>query len=113
MDKSVIVKFNNGEDYALISKMLKIVNVVSDGVNKQAYNVHNKRFDVTIYFEKELTEEDLKAKEKEIETLKSSINKRKALLANEGFVARAPQNLVEQEKMKLALEEEKLAKILG
>lgn len=113
MDKSVIVKFNNGEDYALISKMLKIVNVVSNGVNKQAYNVHNKRFDVTIYFEKELTEEDLKAKEKEIETLKSSINKRKALLANEGFVARAPQNLVEQEKMKLALEEEKLAKILG
>jgi len=111
MDKSVIIRFNNGEDYDLINKMLKITNTTEEKLAKTGYNVHNKRFDVTIYYEKELTEEDLKAKEKEIETLKTSIAKRKGLLANANFVNKAPKNLVEQEQIKLAEEEEKLQKL--
>lgn len=113
MDKSVVVKFNNSEDYSLISKMLKINNVTEESLDKQFFNVHSKLFDCTIYYERELTEEDLKAKEKEIEMLKSSIAKREGLLSNSNFVAKAPANLVEQEKEKLKEEEEKLTKLLG
>ncbi|MBE6155071.1 MAG: valine--tRNA ligase [Firmicutes bacterium] len=113
MDKSVVVKFNNDSNYELISKMLKINNVTTKELNIASYNVNYKEFDLNIYFEKAQTEEDLKILEKEIETLKASIAKRKALLANENFVARAPENLVRQEKEKLALEEEKLTKLIN
>ncbi len=108
MDKSVIVKFNNNEDYELIKKILKITNITEEKLEKVDYNIKNKRFDITIYYEKELTEEDKKLKEKEIESLKASIAKRKGLLSNDNFVSKAPINLVEQEKAKLEEEEEKL-----
>ncbi len=110
LDKSVEVKFNNQNDYELIKKMVKINNIV-DSSNKQAYNVHYKDYDVTIYHERVVTEEDKKAKEQEIATLMASIKKREGLLNNQNFVLKAPKELVEQEKEKLALEKEKLAKL--
>ena len=113
MDKSVIVKFNNDNDYTLVSKILKLNNVVQDDRKLKAYQVSFKEFDVTIYFEKEETEDDRQAKLKEISELEVSINKRKSLLSNDNFVNRAPANLVLQEKEKLALEEEKLIKLKG
>ncbi len=113
MDKSVIVKFNNDNDYTLVSKILKLNNVVQDDRKLKAYQVSFKEFDVTIYFEKEETEDDRQAKLKEISELEASINKRKSLLSNDNFVNRAPANLVLQEKEKLALEEEKLIKLKG
>ena len=108
MDKSVIVRFNNNEDYELIKKILKITNITEEKLEKVEYNIKNKRFDLTIYYEKELTEEDKILKEKEIESLKASIAKRKGLLSNDNFVSKAPINLVEEEKVKLQEEEEKL-----
>ena len=64
----------------------------------------------TLYFEvkNKVCEEDI---QKEIEELEKSINKRKSLLGNENFVKRAPENIVANEKQKLAEEEEKLAKL--
>ena len=111
MDKNVQVIFNNNTDYDLIKKILKIENVVDLPLNINAYPVHFGEYDVTIYFEKVITEEDVLNLKKEIESLKASIAKRKGLLANDNFVARAPSNLVEQEREKLALEEEKLRKL--
>ena len=111
MNKSVIIKFNNDEDYDLIKKMLKITNITEENIAKTSYNVHNKRYDITIYYENVLTEEDIKAKEKEINDLKASIAKRKGLLSNENFTSKAPANLVEQERKKLEEEEEKLKKL--
>ena len=111
MNKTVQVKFNNDADYDLIKKMLKIENVVDHELNISAYPVHNALFDVTIYFEKEVTEEDALNLQKEIESLKASIAKRKGLLANPNFVLKAPSNLVAQEKEKLSQEEEKLYKL--
>ena len=111
MNKTVQVKFNNDADYDLIKKMLKIENVVDHELNIPAYPVHNALFDVTIYFEKEVTEEDALNLQKEIESLKASIAKRKGLLANPNFVLKAPSNLVAQEKEKLSQEEEKLHKL--
>ena len=63
-----------------------------------------------LYFEvkNKVSEEDI---QKEIEELEKSINKRKSLLSNENFVKRAPENIVANEKQKLAEEEEKLAKL--
>ena len=63
-----------------------------------------------LYFEvkNKVSEEDI---QKEIEELEKSINKRKNLLSNENFVKRAPENIVANEKQKLAEEEEKLAKL--
>lgn len=111
MDKSVIVKFNNDENYSLISKMLKINNTTKESIEKTNYNVNYKNYDVTIYFETVLTEEEKASKERELEALRASIKKREALLSNENFVSKAPANLVENEKQKLAEEKEKLAKL--
>jgi len=60
-----------------------------------------------------MVNEELKAKEKEITDLKASIAKRESLLSNENFVAKAPANLVEQEKIKLVEEKEKLQKLIS
>jgi len=113
LDKSATIKFNNNSDYELIKKLLKINNVTTETLNINAYNVTYKNYDLTIYYEKTLTEEDKKALEKEITDLETSIAKRKSLLANPNFVSKAPANLVESEKEKLALEEEKLEKLKG
>ncbi len=45
---------------------------------------------------------------KEIENLKAIIAKRKALLANENYLAKAPSNIVEADRLKLAEEEAQL-----
>ena len=111
MNKSAQVRFNNDEDYSLISQLLKIDHVIKGSSDMPSYSVHYQEFDATIYFEKEITEEEKEFIKKEIETLKASIAKRKGLLANQNFVSKAPLQLVEQEKEKLALEEEKLKKL--
>ena len=48
-------------------------------------------------------------KEKQINDLESSIERRKKLLANENYVAKAPAELVEKERKTLESEEEQLA----
>lgn len=48
---------------------------------------------------------------KEIAQAEGEINKAKGLLANQGFVAKAPQKLIDNEKEKLARAEDKLAKL--
>ena len=55
-----------------------------------------------MYYEKIITEEDEKLKEKQIETLKANILRREKLLSNEGYLNKAPKELVlsEQEKLK-------------
>ncbi len=111
MDKTVQIKFNNNSDYELIKKILKITNITEEELNLTSYKVTYKEFDLTIYYEKEQTEEDKLALIKEITSLKSSIAKREALLNNANFVNKAPANLVEQEKEKLAQEQEKLRKL--
>ncbi len=111
MDKNVKIKFNNDNDYELIIKLLKIQNIINENIDITSYNVNYKEYDLTIYYEKEKTLEDEENIKKEILILENSINKRKNLLNNKNFVAKAPIDLVNQEKEKLALEEEKLNKL--
>ena len=110
--KDFEVTLDNNEDYSLISKMLKIENnIINEKLEKNSFDVTYKNFKATIYFEKELTEEDIALKQKQIDSLKQSVERRKNLLANENYVSKAPAQLVESERAKLA-EEEKLLESL-
>lgn len=107
-DAKVMVNFDN----SLINKMLKLDgNLVSEKLSIKEYKVNYGKLEAIIYYEKEVTEEDILAKEKQIESLKASILKRKKLLSNAGFVSKAPEQLVNDEKRKLE-EEKKLLSTL-
>ena len=45
--------------------------------------------------------------------LKNSIQRREKLLSNEGYINKAPANIVEEERNKLVLELERLQKLIG
>ncbi len=112
--KEAKVKLNNHEDYSLIIKMLKLKDsLITQDLNLNSYNVLSGVYDMTIYFEKVITEEELKLKEKQINDLKNSIARRKNLLANVNYVNKAPQALVEKERETLASEEELLKTLEG
>ena len=107
-DAKVMVNFDN----SLINKMLKLDgNLVSDKLSIKEYKVSYGKLEAVIYYEKEVTEEDILAKEKQIESLKASILKREKLLSNVGFVSKAPEQVVNDEKRKLE-EEKKLLSTL-
>lgn len=55
-----------------------------------------------------MSAEEIKIKEKQISDLEASIARRKNLLANENYVAKAPESLVQKERETLASEEEQL-----
>ena len=63
--------------------------------------------DITYYYQGK--EVDKEALNKEIEQLKTSIQRRENLLANENYVNKAPQNIVELDRKKLQEEKEHLA----
>lgn len=68
---------------------------------------------ITLYYKsKEITEDDIKALEKEKELLINSIERRRKLLSNEGYVKNAPEKIVTLEKEKLNDEENKLKALL-
>ncbi|MCI5702110.1 MAG: valine--tRNA ligase [Erysipelotrichaceae bacterium] len=87
----------------LIIKLLKLDDKITDEeLNITKYHVSNNIYTLDLYFEKIITEEEEKLKEKQIETLKANILRREKLLSNEGYLNKAPKELVlsEQEKLK-------------
>ena len=110
-DYQVII--NSNSNYDLIFKMLKInADMIVHKSNKKKLNVKYQDYDLDICYEIVLSEEDMALKQKQIESLKQSIERRKKLLANVNYVNKAPQALVEKERKTLAEEEEKLENIL-
>ncbi len=107
--KEYEVIINSDNDYDLIFKLLKINNnMLVENSSKQKINIKYQNYNLDICYENVLNDEDLALKQKQIESLKQSIARRKALLANENYVNKAPQNLVEKERRTLVEEEEKL-----
>jgi len=87
---------------------IKEENLVSEiPSDKLNLNYKSKNIDITYYYEGN-KEDDFK-KQEEIEKLKASIARREGLLANENYVNKAPANIVEMDRKKLAEEKEKLA----
>jgi valyl-tRNA synthetase len=106
ISKDAKVLINTNDD--IIIKMLKLDNLVNEKLNINSYNVKVNNIEATIYFEKVVTLEELKIKEKQIESLKNSISRREKLLSNENYLAKAPSSLVEKEKENLLKEKEEL-----
>ncbi len=104
-DIKVVLNFEN----PLVVSMLKLEDcVINDALDITEYKVKFNDLTASIYYEKEITEEDILNKEKQIASLEASIKKREALLSNVGFVSKAPLNLVEEEKSKLESEKKLL-----
>ncbi len=97
----------------IFASQLKITdkNLTSDDPdNMVSCNYKSSNINITYFFEQEQV--DTKALEEEVNKLKSSIERREKLLANENYVNKAPANIVEIDRKKLAEEKEKLNYLL-
>ena len=105
------IKINSNDDYSLIFKLLRINPDEHANITGTKYTCIYKNYNIDLYYEKEITEEDIMLKNKQISDLEASIARRKNLLSNENYLNKAPKELVEKEKNTLKDEEEKLAKL--
>ena len=105
------IKINSVDDYSLIFKLLRINLDEHTKISGTKYSCIYKNYNIDLYYEKEITEEDIMLKNKQISDLEASIARRKNLLSNENYLNKAPKELVEKEKTTLKDEEEKLAKL--
>ncbi len=107
--KDALVKINClPETYNIYAGLLKIKdeNIVTEKQTLNNVNYKSNMIDITYYFKAE--EVDETAKQKEIEVLQESIQRREKLLSNENYINKAPKQIVESEKKKLEEEKEKL-----
>lgn len=107
--KDALVKINClPEIYKIYFTALKIKeeNLVTEKQNLNKINYKSNQIDITYYFKAEVIDE--RAKQKEIEILEKSIERRKKLLSNENYVNKAPKNIVEKERKQLEEEIKKL-----
>ena len=108
--KTAKVRINNNNNYDLICKVLKLKDrIITDKLNMTSYDVSVYDYSMTIYFEKE---ENMELINKEIELLKSNIERRNKLLSNTSYVNKAPEKLFNEERTKLELEKNKLEELL-
>ncbi len=105
------IKINSNDDYSLIFKLLRINPDEHANITGTKYTCIYKNYNIDLYYDKEITEEDIMLKNKQISDLEASITRRKNLLSNEKYLNKAPKELVEKEKNTLKDEEEKLAKL--
>ena len=100
-------------DDEIIVKMLKLQDVIiHEELNINYFNVEVDNYKAVIYYEKQETQEDKILKEKQILDLKASIERREKLLANENYISKAPQNIVDADRQKLEEEKKKLEELL-
>lgn len=96
----------------LLRKMLKVEDkIVSNSIFKGSQEVSYKNYSYTIYYDNSMSSKERESLVKEREALLLSIERRKKLLSNENYLAKAPKQIVEKEKDDLAIEEDKLNKI--
>ena len=112
--KDYFVSINNDNNYNLIFKVLKITDErLAKKEDKAKVNVKYLNYDLDIYYDNVLSEFDKEQKMKQIESLKNSIKRRENLLANEGYLNKAPKELIEKERQTLANELEMLKNLEG
>lgn len=99
---------NNLKDIYYSQLKIKEENLITEvPSDKLSVNYKSKNINMTYYYEG--SGEDEAKKQEEIEKLKASIARREGLLSNENYVNKAPANIVEMDRKKLAEEKEKLA----
>lgn len=99
---------NNNLD--LIKKSLKQDNIINEieETNLTKIEINFDNMIISLYYDGQITEEDLKKLKEEKERLINSISRRKQLLSNENYVSKAPKNIVDNEKNCLLKEEKEL-----
>ena len=113
--KKALVNFEckKEEFIKIFASQLKITdkNLTSDNPdNMVSCNYKSSNINITYFFEQDQV--DTKALEEEANKLKSSIERREKLLSNENYINKAPANIVEMDRKKLAEEKEKLSYLL-
>lgn len=113
--KEALVNFEckKEEFIKIFASQLKITdkNLTSDDPdNMVSCNYKSSNINITYFFEQDQV--DTKSLEEEANKLKSSIERREKLLSNENYVNKAPANIVEMDRKKLAEEKEKLSYLL-
>ncbi len=111
-DFELVSKFENkliDNNEEILTKLLKCVILKSSTGKNSMIEVAFPYGKLELYYDsKEQTLEDTIMVQKEIDSLKNSIERRKKLLSNPGYVSKAPSNIVESERIKLKEEEDKL-----
>ncbi len=107
--KTAPVMINNSSDYNLIIKVLRLQDrLINEKENINSYDVNEYNYSISIFYQKE---ENIELIKKEMDTLRSNIERREKLLSNPGYVNKAPENLVAIERDKLEIEKNKLKEL--
>ena len=97
----------------ILTRQLKCDIIISSSSEEVQKDVPFSYGTLTLCYKgKEITKEDIEALEKEKDALISSIERRKKLLSNTGYVNNAPEKIVNLEREKLNDEENKLKTLL-
>jgi len=111
--KEYFVYYKELNNLDILSNMLKL-NETSFITEKNDLNEIVIDKNISIFYDgSENLEKELENLKKEKERLENSISRREKLLANENYVAKAPEKLVNQERETLAREKENLEAILN
>ena len=104
----------NGNNADIILKLLKVNNdnIISSS-NEEGIGIKTNNYEIKYIFDTSSSKElELDNLLKEKDKLINSIERRKKLLSNENYIAKAPRNIVELDRTNLAKEESRLAEIL-
>ena len=104
----------NGNNSDIILKLLKVNNdnIIASS-NEEGISIKTNNYEIKYIFDTSSSKElELDNLIKEKDKLISSIERRKKLLSNENYVAKAPKSVVELDRTNLAKEESRLAEIL-
>ena len=109
---------NNIKEYSIYYKELDNIEIIKKMLKLDDSNFITEKNDlneivinknISIFYDgSENKEKELESLKKEKERLESSIERRKKLLSNENYVAKAPENIVNKEREDLKKEEEQL-----
>ena len=105
------IRITSETDCHLVINWLKInERLTHEELDKNKYHIKESDIEMTIYCD---IKEDKEAIERDIYNLKNSIERRSKLLSNEGYISKAPKELVDSEKLKLKEEQDKLEQLLN
>ena len=111
---SIINNIKNEELSKLVLNMLKLNDKQTEGNYELRETVKYNDLEIIILYNDEVDhEQELENLLKEKEKLIASIERRKKLLSNENYVNKAPTHVVENDRISLSQEEEKLKEILN
>ncbi len=116
--KDFILVHNNNEvileNIDLIARMTKCENIIDTCINSNLSKIDINFMNevLSIYYDGTMSEDEIQNLLKEKERLVASIERRTKLLSNVNYISKAPANIVENDKLALAKEEQELKLIL-